>query len=100
MDVVATTHILQAFHTPLIRKCFSCRGGLSSCSITASRTSALPDVAVGVWDFRRFVRVRAKIERLMGTLMSRVHALPGTTFSNVVARGDYPAEQKAILTLR
>jgi putative transposase len=40
------------------------------------------------------------IERLMGTLMTRVHALPGTTSSNVAARGDYPAEQKAILTLR
>ena len=35
----------------------------------------------------------------MGTLMTRIHALPGTTSSNVVARGDYPAEQKAILTL-
>ncbi|MGH7211297.1 MAG: Mu transposase C-terminal domain-containing protein, partial [Acetobacteraceae bacterium] len=36
----------------------------------------------------------------MGTLMTRVHALPGTTASNVVARGDYPSEAKAILTLR
>jgi putative transposase len=45
-------------------------------------------------------RFGGHIERLMGTLMSRVHALPGTTFSNVVARGDYPAEQKAMLTLR
>jgi putative transposase len=44
-------------------------------------------------------RFGGHIERLMGTLMSRVHALPGTTSSNVVARGDYPAEQKAILTL-
>ena len=40
------------------------------------------------------------IERLMGTLMTRVHALPGTTASNVVARGNYPSEAKAILTLR
>ena len=45
-------------------------------------------------------RFGGHIERLMGTLMTRVHALPGTTSSNVVARGDYPAEQKAILTLR
>jgi putative transposase len=45
-------------------------------------------------------RFGGHIERLMGTLMSRVHALPGTTSSNVVARGNYPAEQKAILTLR
>ena len=36
----------------------------------------------------------------MGTLMGRVHALPGTTFSNVAARLDYPSEQKAVLTLR
>jgi putative transposase len=35
----------------------------------------------------------------MGTLMGRVHALPGTTFSNVADRGDYPAEKKAVLTL-
>jgi len=40
------------------------------------------------------------IERLMGTLMQRVHALPGTTFSNVAQRGDYPSEQQAVLTLR
>ena len=40
------------------------------------------------------------ISRLMGTLMARVHALPGTTSSNVIARGDYPSERKAVLTLR
>lgn len=45
-------------------------------------------------------RFGGHIERLMGTLMTRVHALPGTTASNVVARGDYPSEAKAILTLR
>ena len=45
-------------------------------------------------------RFGGHIERLMGTLMSRVHALPGTTGSNVVARGDYPSEARAILTLR
>jgi putative transposase len=45
-------------------------------------------------------RFGGHIERLMGTLMTRVHALPGTTSSNVAARGNYPAEQKAILTLR
>lgn len=39
------------------------------------------------------------IERLMGTLMGRLQALPGTAFSNVVARGDYPSEAKAILSL-
>jgi putative transposase len=35
----------------------------------------------------------------MGTLMTRIHALPGSTSSNVAARGDYPSEKKAILTL-
>lgn len=40
------------------------------------------------------------IERLMGTFMQEVHTLPGTTFSNVRARKDYPSEKKASLTLR
>lgn len=41
----------------------------------------------------------AHIERLMGTFMTMVHSLPGTTFSSVKARGDYPSEQRACLTL-
>ena len=36
----------------------------------------------------------------MGTLMGRVQALPGSTFSNVAARGAYDAEAKAVLTFR
>ena len=44
-------------------------------------------------------RYGGHIERLMGTLMKRIQALPGSTFSNVAARGDYPSERKAILTL-
>ena len=40
------------------------------------------------------------IERYLGTLMRRVHGLPGTTFSNVKARGKYPSEKRATLTLR
>lgn len=44
-------------------------------------------------------RFGGHIERLMGTLMGRIHALPGTTFSNVAERGDYPSEQRAVLTL-
>jgi putative transposase len=35
----------------------------------------------------------------MGTFMRRVHALPGSTSSNVVERGEYPSEEKAVLTL-
>lgn len=44
-------------------------------------------------------RFGGHIERLMGTLMNRVHALPGTTFSSVAERGDYPSERRAVLTL-
>jgi putative transposase len=40
------------------------------------------------------------IERLMGTLMGRVHALPGTTFSNIREKGDSNPEAAAVLTLR
>ena len=39
------------------------------------------------------------IERLMGTLMGRVHLLPGTTGSNPQDRGAYPAESEARLTM-
>ena len=40
------------------------------------------------------------IERLMGTLMGRVHELPGTTFSNIREKGDSDPEAAAALTLR
>ncbi|MFZ2174378.1 MAG: Mu transposase C-terminal domain-containing protein [Rhodococcus sp. (in: high G+C Gram-positive bacteria)] len=39
------------------------------------------------------------VERLIGTAMTRVHELPGTTFSNPTARGSYDPEQTAVLTL-
>lgn len=39
------------------------------------------------------------IERLIGTLMQHIHTLPGTTFSNIMERGDYDSDGKAILTL-
>ncbi|KAA5608271.1 Mu transposase C-terminal domain-containing protein [Rhodovastum atsumiense] len=45
-------------------------------------------------------RFGGHIERLMGTLMERVHALPGTTFSSVAARGAYASEAEAVLTLQ
>jgi putative transposase len=45
-------------------------------------------------------RFGGHIERLMGTLMGRVQALPGSTFSNVAARGNYPSEARAVLTFR
>ena len=39
------------------------------------------------------------IERLIGTMMGKVHLLPGTTFSNVSEKGDYDAEKHATMTL-
>lgn len=41
----------------------------------------------------------AHIERLIGTLMTMAHLLPGTTFSNIRERGDYDSDKKARLTL-
>lgn len=45
-------------------------------------------------------RFGGHIERLIGTQMGAVHMLRGTTFSNVNARGDYPSEARAVMTLR
>lgn len=39
------------------------------------------------------------IERLLGTLLKEIHALPGTTFSNIKNRKYYNSEKKATLTL-
>lgn len=39
------------------------------------------------------------IERLIGTLMGRVHLLPGTTGSNPQDKGAYPAEDASVLTM-
>lgn len=39
------------------------------------------------------------IERLIGTLMGRVHLLPGTTGSNPQDKGAYPAESESRLTM-
>ena len=39
------------------------------------------------------------IERLIGTTIGEVHLLPGTTFSNIKAKGDYDAEGQACMTL-
>lgn len=39
------------------------------------------------------------IERLISTMMGKVHLLPGTTFSNVRAKGDLDPEKTAAMTL-
>lgn len=40
----------------------------------------------------------AYIERVIGTVMGAVHLLPGTTFSNVKARGSYQSEKRASMS--
>lgn len=44
-------------------------------------------------------RYGAHIERLMGTFNEEIHALPGTTFSNIQEKGDYDSEKKAAMTI-
>ncbi|WP_291423077.1 Mu transposase C-terminal domain-containing protein [Deinococcus sp.] len=39
------------------------------------------------------------IERLLGTFSKEIQSLPGSTFSNTQARGDYDAEGRAVMTL-
>ncbi|WP_158676694.1 Mu transposase C-terminal domain-containing protein [Psychrobacter sp. Marseille-P5312] len=39
------------------------------------------------------------IERFIGTIMKRVHELPGTTFSNIKEKDEYNSEKHASLTL-
>jgi putative transposase len=39
------------------------------------------------------------IERLIGTMMGKVHLLPGTTFSNVREKGDLDPERSAAMTI-
>lgn len=39
------------------------------------------------------------IERLIGTMMGKVHLLPGTTFSNIREKGDLNPEKSAAMTL-
>lgn len=39
------------------------------------------------------------IERLIGTMMGKVHLLPGTTFSNIQEKGDLNPEKSAAMTI-
>jgi putative transposase len=39
------------------------------------------------------------IERLIGTMMGKVHLLPGTTYSNITEKGDLDPEKSAAMTL-
>lgn len=51
--------------------------------------------------FRKLKKPRygAHIERLMGTLMSEIHRLPGTTQSNVLEKQDYDSAGRAVFSL-
>ena len=42
----------------------------------------------------------AHIERLLGTMLTEIHTLPGTTFSSIAQRGAYKSTQRATLSLR
>ncbi|CAA9299278.1 MAG: TniA putative transposase [uncultured Gemmatimonadetes bacterium] len=44
-------------------------------------------------------RYGAHVERLLGTIAREIHGLPGTTFSNPAARGDYNSAAQATMTL-
>ncbi|WP_433709409.1 hypothetical protein ACQP2U_23195 [Nocardia sp. CA-084685] len=48
---------------------------------------------------RYLSRQKRSVERLIGTMMTMLHELPGTTFSNTGERGDYDSDAKAVLTL-
>jgi putative transposase len=52
-----------------------------------------------IWRPVRKPRYGAHIERLLGTLKTAIHAVPGTTFADPKDRGDYDSEAKAILTI-
>ena len=66
----------------------------------AAFTRALEDFGIEVI-YRPIARPHfgGHVERLIGTTMGAVHLLRGTTFSSVKARGDYPAEARATMTL-
>jgi len=48
----------------------------------------------------RAPHLRGAIERAFGTLNILFHTLPGTTFSNVMSRDDYPSEKSACVSLQ
>lgn len=43
--------------------------------------------------------LRSRIERVFGTMSRKIMPmLPGRTFSNIIERGDYPSEERTVLT--
>jgi len=45
-------------------------------------------------------QVGGHIERLIGTVMQRLHIVPGTTFSSVAEKREYDSENRAVLSLK
>ena len=67
-----------------------------------SRSFARTCSNLGIETDRRPVgapRYGGHIERLIGSVMSEMHLLPGATFSNVAARGDYDSDAAAVMTI-
>jgi putative transposase len=67
-----------------------------------SRSFARACSNLGIETDRRPVgapRYGGHIERLIGSVMSEMHLLPGATFSNVAARGDYDSDAAAVMTI-
>ncbi|HDS1765472.1 DDE-type integrase/transposase/recombinase [Pseudomonas alloputida] len=60
--------------------------------------------ALGLYDIELLLRPIGKkhygghVERLIGTLMGKVHMLPGTTYSNVLTKADYDSAKESALT--
>ena len=67
-----------------------------------SRSFARACSNLGIETDRRPVgapRYGGHIERLIGSVMSEMRLLPGATFSNVAARGDYDSDAAAVMTI-
>jgi len=67
-----------------------------------SRSFARACSNLGIETDRRPVgapRYGGHIERLIGSVMGEMHLLPGATFSNVAARGDYDSDAAAVMTI-
>ena len=56
---------------------------------------------ISVWNIDLLKpRFGGHIERLMGTFATDIHAVPGTTFSNIFQRKDYDSDTQAVLHLQ
>lgn len=60
---------------------------------------SLDDYAINIeWRPVKRPEFGGHVERVFGTISKRIHGLPGTTFSNVQQRGEYPSEKLAAMT--